>query len=115
MRACEVASVVANSEVQWTVAAKLLCPWDSPGKNTGMGCHALLRGIFPTQGSNLCLQHLPALQAGSLALTPPGKPINSITSDKGINYQSQTSLHMSGTTNVCQDNNHHVKIATHLY
>ena len=26
--------------------------WDSPGKNTGVGCHALLQGIFPTQGSN---------------------------------------------------------------
>ena len=33
----------------------LLCPWDSPGKNTGVGCHALRQGIFPTQGSNLCL------------------------------------------------------------
>ena len=33
----------------------LLCPWDSPGKNTGVGCHALLQGIFPTQGLNLCL------------------------------------------------------------
>ena len=36
----------------------LLCPWDSPGKNTGGGRHALLQGIFPTQGSNprlLCL------------------------------------------------------------
>ena len=31
---------------------KLLCPWDPPGKNTGAGCHALLQGIFPTQGSN---------------------------------------------------------------
>ena len=30
---------------------------DSPGKNTGVGCHALLQGIFPTQGSNPCLQH----------------------------------------------------------
>ena len=29
-----------------------LCPWDSPGKNTGVGSHALLQGIFPTQGSN---------------------------------------------------------------
>ena len=29
---------------------RLLCPWDSPGKNTGVGCHALLQGIFPTQG-----------------------------------------------------------------
>ena len=32
---------------------RLLCPWDSPGKNTGVGCHALLQGIFPIQGSNL--------------------------------------------------------------
>ena len=32
--------------------ARLLCPWDSPGKNTGMGCHSLLQRIFPTQGSN---------------------------------------------------------------
>ena len=31
---------------------RLLCPWDSPGKNTGVGCHALLQGIFLTQGSN---------------------------------------------------------------
>ena len=28
---------------------------DSPGKNTGVGCHALLQRIFPTQGSNPCL------------------------------------------------------------
>ena len=28
------------------------CPWDSPGKNTGVGCHFLLQGIFPNQGSN---------------------------------------------------------------
>ena len=28
---------------------RLLCPWDSPGKNTGVGCHALLQGIFPNQ------------------------------------------------------------------
>ena len=32
--------------------ARLLCPWDSPGQNTGVGCHALLQGILPTQGSN---------------------------------------------------------------
>ena len=30
---------------------------DSPGKNTGVGCQARLQGIFPTQGSNLCLLH----------------------------------------------------------
>ena len=46
---------------------------DSPGKNTGVGCHALLQGIFPTQGSNpqRCLLHW---QTGSLSLVPPGKP-----------------------------------------
>ena len=33
----------------------LLRPWDSPGKNTGVGCHFLLQGIFPTQRSDLGL------------------------------------------------------------
>ena len=32
--------------------ARLLCPWDSPGKNTRVGCHFLLQGIFPTQELN---------------------------------------------------------------
>ena len=36
---------------------RLLCPWDSPGKNTEMGCYFLLQGVFPTQGSNLDLPH----------------------------------------------------------
>ena len=35
----------------------LLCPWDSPGKNTGVGCRFLLQGIFLSQGSNLHLLH----------------------------------------------------------
>ena len=34
------------------------CPWDSPGKNIGVGCCALLQGIFPAQVSNPCLLHL---------------------------------------------------------
>ena len=37
--------------------ARFLCPWDSPGKNTGVGCHFLLQGIFLTQGSNPGLLH----------------------------------------------------------
>ena len=42
----------------WTVACtKLLCPWDFQGKSTGVGCHFLLQGIFPTQGSNPGLSH----------------------------------------------------------
>ena len=32
-------------------------PWDSPGKNTGVGCHSVLQGIFPTQGLNPVLSH----------------------------------------------------------
>ena len=36
---------------------RLLCPWDSPGKNTGVNCHSLLQSIFPTQRSNLGLLH----------------------------------------------------------
>ena len=62
------------SATLWTVPARLLCPWDSPGKNTGVGCHTLLQGIFPTQGSNPCLLHFLHWQAGSLPLEPPGKP-----------------------------------------
>ena len=39
----------------WTVG--LLSPWDSPGKNTRVSCHALLQGIFQNQESNLSLLH----------------------------------------------------------
>ena len=51
-----------------------LCLWDSPGKNTEVGCHAFLQDIFPTQGSNLLLLHLLHWQTGSLPLVPPGRP-----------------------------------------
>ena len=37
--------------------ARLLCPWDSPGKNPGVGCHRLLQGIFLIQGLNPGLLH----------------------------------------------------------
>ena len=53
----------------------ILCPWDSPGKNTGVGCHAFHQGLSPTQGSNqhlLCLLHW---KSDSLPLAPPGKLI----------------------------------------
>ena len=65
-------SVVSNSVWPHVLKpARLLCPWNFPGKNTGVGCHALLQGIFPTQGLNLGLLHW---QADSLPLAPPGKP-----------------------------------------
>ena len=37
--------------------ARLLCPWDFLGKNTGVDCHFLLQGIFITQSLNLRLLH----------------------------------------------------------
>ena len=46
-------------------SARLLCPWDFLGNNTGVSCHFLLQGIFPTQGSNPSLLHW---QADSLSL-----------------------------------------------
>ena len=61
--------------------ARLLCPWDSPGKNIGVGCHFLLQGILPTQGSNLHLLSLSHSQVNSLPLTPPGKPKNHMLSN----------------------------------
>ena len=57
---------------------RLLCPWDSPGKNTGRGCHALLQGIFLTQGLNPHLLCLTLWRMGSLPLAPPGKPKSSL-------------------------------------
>ena len=51
-------SVTSDSATPWTMQpARLLCAWDSPGKNTGVGCHSLLQGIFPTRGSNLGFLH----------------------------------------------------------
>ena len=54
----------------------LFCPWDSAGKNTGVGCHSLLQWIFPTQGLNPCLLCVLHWQAGSLPRMPPGKWIS---------------------------------------
>ena len=50
--------------------ARLLCTWNSPGKNTGVGSHSLLQGIFPTQRSNLDLLHC----RWTLQSESPGKP-----------------------------------------
>ena len=66
---CSVVSIVSNSfQPYGPKPARLLCTWDSPGMNTGVGCHALLQGIFPTQGLNPHLLHLLHWQAGSLPL-----------------------------------------------
>ena len=66
----------------------LLCLWDSPGKNTGVGCNALLQGISPTQGLKLRLLCLLHWQAGFLLLAPPGlkghAAMNALDLENGI-------------------------------
>ena len=69
---------------------------DSPGKNTGMGCHALLQGIFPIQRSNLHLLHLLHWQAGSLPSDPSGKLKNTGMGSLSLlqgNFPTQESNH----------------------
>ena len=41
-----------ESHLCLTLYNPMVCPWNSPGKNTGVGCRSLLQGIFPTQGLN---------------------------------------------------------------
>ena len=50
---------------------KFLCPWDFPGKSTGVGCHFLLQEIFPTQGLNPGLPHSQTVDASPSE--PPAK------------------------------------------
>ena len=54
---------------------RLLCPWDSLGKNTGVGCHALLHRIFPTQGLKPGLLHLPTLAGRFLTTSPVAQTV----------------------------------------
>ena len=52
--------------------ARLLCPWDFAGKDTGVGCHALLQGVFPGPGMDPASQ-VSSTAGGSLPLALPGK------------------------------------------
>ena len=85
--------------IVWTVyPTRLLCLWDSPGKNTGMGCRALLHGIVSTQGLDSCLLCLLHWQADSLPLVPVGKSLSHLRC-----------LYMSWIRN------HFTKSGVHLY
>ena len=64
---------------------RLLCPWDCPGKNTGVGHHFLLQGIFPIQGSNLRVLHW---QAGSLPLSHLGSSFGLVVTVKYVPFDS---------------------------
>ena len=71
--ACSVPSVMSDSVTLWTVARKAPLSMGFSRQEYWSGCHALLQGIFLTQGSNLCHFWFPHWQAGSLPLVPPGK------------------------------------------
>ena len=67
--ACSVTSVISNClQPHGLWSTSLLCPWDFPGKNTGVGFHALLQAIFLTQRST----HISCIQEGSLLLSDWG-------------------------------------------
>ena len=67
MPACWVASLVSDSlQLHRPYPSRLLWPWDSPGKSTGVGCSSLLQGIFLNQGLNPCLFMSPSLAGDSL-------------------------------------------------
>ena len=75
-------SIVSNSLwPQRLQPPRLRCSWDFPGKNTGVGCHCLLQGIFPTQGSNPSLLHLQHWQAYSLPLSHLGNSFSTATAN----------------------------------
>ena len=57
MHACCRSAVCDPLRPHGLYPARLLCPWGFPGKSTGVGCHFLLQGIFPTRGWNPCLLH----------------------------------------------------------
>ena len=93
---CSEISVLSNSATPWTAAR---CPWDFPGKNTGVGCYFLLQGIFLTQGSKLHLLHLLHWQADSIPLCYLESPFYT----RECKY---TSRWLSGNESACQCRRH---------
>ena len=75
-------SVVSDSFRPYGLsAARRLCPWDSPGKNTGVGCHFLLQGNLPDPGIETESPTFLALPSNAsrfffffFTTDPPGKP-----------------------------------------
>ena len=77
---CVCVSPSVVSDCVWPHGLKptrLLWPWNSPGKNTGVGSHSLFQGSSPRDLSHLEIKPgSPALEAGSSPSEPPGKPVH---------------------------------------
>ena len=78
-------------------SAMVLCPRDFPDKNTRVGCHFLLQGIFPTQGLNPCLLHW---QADSLPLSHQESPV-------GTQYRARSIILLWDFRSCLQNTNIH--------
>ena len=66
----------------WTIAHLASHPWNSPGKNTGVGCHFILQGIFLTQGLNLGLLNCRQILYQMSHQGSPGEALKSHTIDE---------------------------------
>ena len=73
MCACSVTSVMSNSlQLHWLEPTKLLCPWDSPSKNTGVSWHALSRSFQPRDWTDISCVSI--IAGRFFTAKPPGKP-----------------------------------------
>ena len=102
-------SVVSNSlQRHGLQSARLLCPWDFPGKNSGVGCHFLLQGIFPTQESNPCLLNLLHWQVDSLPrchLGSTSRYVSGLPHGRNLGARQCSALHFrTDLTNVHRNN-----------
>ena len=69
-----------------------LCPWNFPSRNTGMGCHFLLQGIFPTQGSNPRLLNLLHCRQILSPLGHLGNAVETLIHQRGLQLVSEPHL-----------------------
>ena len=97
--------------ISWTVAYQTPCLWDSPGENTGVGCHFLLQRTFPTQGPN---PGLTVFQADSLPSEPPGKPIPHFGGDQLRIKAHQRLINTRGSQEF-QQKGHSVQSLSHVH
>ena len=73
--------------------ARLLCPWDFPCKNTRVGCHFLVQGIFLTQRSKLVSLESPALAGRYFSTAPPEMPPITSSHSHYVSFHFQIPFH----------------------
>ena len=72
--------------------ARLLCPWDSPGKSTGVGCHFLLQGIFQTRGWTW----VSLITGEFFTAEPPGEPVLYVCKQRALDRVARGSAECRG-------------------